>query len=118
MILVQGVSPVGVIHGGVALEVGDIQQLCLEPNGTVLQISEPIAKVHINRSCLHNFICQGIQLRLMLQIIYVQLDFDTTENILNQLRIAVDCDTLIESVEIIVIKSQSHRQTLTSPYSP
>ena len=65
---------IGVVHGGVALEIGLVQQLVLKTHGAVFQGPQGIAKVGINGTGIKHPVRQGVQLLLVLQIIQVQPD--------------------------------------------
>ena len=107
-----GCLSVGVIHGGVALEVGHVQQLGLKTDGAVLQCAQRIVKVGINGAGVDNPLCQSIQLVLVFQIVHTQTHLDALQQIFHQPGIAADGDALIERVEVVVVEGQAHGQAL------
>ena len=48
----------------------------------------------------------------MLKIVGIQSDLNAVEQIFNHLGVATDWNTLIKSVEVIVVKGKSNRKTL------
>ena len=48
----------------------------------------------------------------MLKVVGIQSDLNAVEQILNHLGVATDWNTLVKSIEIIVVKGKSHRKTL------
>lgn len=48
----------------------------------------------------------------MLQIVCGQPDFDTIEKLPNQIRVTANRNALIESIEVVVIKSKAYRKSL------
>ena len=48
----------------------------------------------------------------MLKVVGIQSDLNAVEQIFNHLCVSTDWNTLVKSVEIIVVKGKSHRKTL------
>ena len=48
----------------------------------------------------------------MLKVVGIQSDLNAVEQILNHLGVSTDWNTLIKSIEIIVVKGKSDRKTL------
>ena len=48
----------------------------------------------------------------MLKVVGIQSDLNAVEQIFNHLGVATDWNTLIKSVEVIVVKGKSDRKTL------
>ena len=67
-----GSLTVRIIHCRIALEVRNIQHLCLEPDGTIFQCSQRVAEIGIDGAGIDNSLCQFIQFLFLLQIICVQ----------------------------------------------
>ena len=103
---------VGVVDGGVALKAGLVEQLILKPNGAILQRAELVVKVGINGAGVDDLVSQCVQRGLVFEVIGVQPHLDAVEQVGNHLRIAADGNTLIQRVEIVVVKGQPHRQAL------
>ena len=100
-----------VIHSGITLEVRLIQDFCLKTNRTIFKIAKRIVEVGINRTCVYNLLCCLSQYSLCLKIISIQLDLYTIKHILNHGCVSTDRNTLVESIEIVVIKGQTDRKT-------
>ena len=103
---------VGVVHGGIALEVGHVQQLGFKPHGAVFQRPQPVAEVCVDGPGVDHTLCQRIQLVPVLQIINAQAHLDPFQQLLHQPGIAADRNTLIERIEVVVIEGQAHGQAL------
>ena len=103
---------IGVVHGSVALEVGDVQQLRLEADGAVFQCAQTVAKVGIDGAGVDYLFRQRVQLVLMFQIIDTQTDFDAIQQILHQTGVAAHGNALIKGVEVVVVEGQADGQTL------
>ncbi len=48
----------------------------------------------------------------MLKVVGIQSDLNAVEYILNNLGVSTDWNTLIKSIEVIVVKGKSNRKTL------
>ena len=48
----------------------------------------------------------------MLKVVGIQSDLNAVEYILNHLGVSTDWNTLVKSIEVIVVKGKSHRKTL------
>ena len=103
---------VGVVDGGVALEVGHVQKLRLKAHGAVLQRAQAVAEVGVDGAGVDHAVRQRVQLGLVLQVVAVQPHLDALQQVLHQLRIAADGDALVEGVEVVVVEGQAHRQAL------
>ena len=105
---------VGIVHCCVALEIRLVQCFRFKANRTIFQRTQLIIKISINRSSVHNLIGQCIQLGLVLQIVCVQTNLNTIQQICNHLRITTNRNTLIKCIEIVVIKSQTNWKALNN----
>ena len=101
-----------VIDCCISLEIRCIKKFCLKSYRTVFQISHLIVKVCIDRSCVNHLIGKCIPLILFLKIVFLQTDFNALQHIRNHLRISTHRNSLIQCIKIIVIKGQTHRQSL------
>lgn len=80
----------------------------------ILQISTAISEVRVYCSYVDYFICQGIQIVPMLQIDRIQSCLNTIKQIVNQLCLATNEDTLVQNIEVIFIKSKTHQKTFSN----
>ena len=103
-----------IIHRRISLKIRFVQHFRLKAYRTILQSTQLVFKVSINRPCINNLIRQSIQLCLILEIIRIQTHFNSIQHIGNHLRIAAHRNSLIQSIKIIVIKRQSNRQSLNN----
>ena len=107
-----GGLPVGVVHSGVALEIGGVQHLGLKPDGAVLQIAQLVAEVGIDGAGVDDLVRQSVQFGLVLQIVHIQANLDAIEHIGHHFGVAAHGDALVQSVEVVVIEGEADRQTL------
>ena len=101
-----------IIHCRIALEIRDIQHFGIKAHGTILQNTQRILKIRIDRAGVNYFLCHRIPISLILKIILFQTNLDAVQHIGNHLRIAANRDSLIQGVKIVVVKSQTNRKTL------
>ena len=100
-----------VVHSCISLEIRFVQYLCLESYRTVLQRTQFICKICINRSGIYDFFSQTVIILFLLKIIHTKFYLDTFKHIGNHLCVTTYRDSLIQRIEVVVIKSQTHRQT-------
>ena len=103
-----------VVHSGIALEVRLVEDFVFKANGTVLQITERIIEISINRSGINNSFRQLVHLIFIFQVVHIKPNFDTLKHVLHHLCISTNRDSLVKSVEVVVIKCQAHRQTFNN----
>ena len=103
---------IGVVDGSIALEIRLVEQLRLEAHRTVLERAELVAEVRVNRTGVHHLLRERVILRLLREVIHAKLDLDAIQHIRHHLRIAPDRNALVESVKIIVVEGEAHRQAL------
>ena len=103
---------VRVVDGSIALEVRLVEQLRLEAHRTVLEGAQLIIKVGVNGAGVDHLVSQRIQLGLVLLIVRIQAHLDAVQQVGNHLGVAADWDSLIQGIEIVVVKGQAHGQTL------
>ena len=103
---------VGVVDGGVALEVGLVQQFVFKADRAVFQRAQLVVKVGVDGAGVDDFIRQRIQFRLVFEIIGVQPHRDAVQQVRNHLGVAADGNALVQGVEIVVVKGQAHGQAL------
>ena len=103
---------VRVVDGSIALEVRLVEQLRLEAHRTVLEGAQLIIKVGVNGAGVDHLVSQRIQLGLVLLIVRIQAHLDAVQQVGNHLGVAADWDSLIQGIEIVVVKGQAHGQAL------
>ena len=103
---------IGVIDDGIALEVRHVQHFRLKAHGAELQIAQSEIEILIDGTGIDDPVRHGVPLFPVLQIIRIQSHFDTVQHALHHLRVAAHGDSLIQGVEIVVVKGQPHRQSL------
>ena len=101
-----------IIHCCISLEIRFIQCLVLKTHGTILQSSQLIVKIRINGTCVNHLLRHCIVLLFFLQIILIQPYLDTVQQIGNHLRITTHRYSLIQRIEIVIVKGQTHRKPL------
>ena len=101
-----------VVHCCISLEIRLIQDFCLETHAAIFQWSKGVVKIGIDRASIDDMLRHAIPLLLVCQIIDAELHIDTAKHISHHLRIAADRDPLIECIEVIIIKSQPHWESL------
>ena len=103
---------VRIVDGGVALEAGLVEQLILKPDGAVFQRAELVVKISVDWAGVDDLVGQCVQRGLVFEVIGVQPNLDAVEQVGDHLRIAADGNTLIQCIEIVVVKGQPHGQAL------
>ena len=102
---------VGIVHCGIALEIGLVQKFRLKADRTVLQRTQLIIEIRIDGTGVNHLVRHGVILRLLLQIILTQTDLNALQHIGHHLGVAAHGDTLEQSVKIVIVKGQAHRQS-------
>ena len=105
-----GGLPVGVVHHGVALEVGSVQHLRLKANGAIGQGPKAEAEIGVDGAGVDHFVSQGVKACLFFQIVCIEPDFDSLQRVCNQLGVAPHRDALVAGGEVIVVVGVAHRQ--------
>ena len=101
-----------IIHCCISLEIRFIQCLVLKTHGTILQSSQLIVKIRVDGTCVDHLLRHCIVLLFFLQIILIQPYLDTVQQIGNHLRITTHRDSLVQRIEIVIVKGQTHRKPL------
>ena len=101
-----------VVHSCITLEIRLIKSLILKTDRTILQCSKLIIKVCVNGTCVDNLLSHSIILSLLLKVILIQTNLNAVQEVRYHLRISANRDSLIKSIEIVVIKSQTNRKSL------
>ena len=101
---------VGVVDDGVALVVGGVQHLGLEPDAAVLQSAQAVVEIGVDGAGVDDPAGQSIQLGLVLQVIGVQADLHALQHLFHQFGVAAVGDALVQGVEIVVVVGEAHRQ--------
>ena len=99
---------VRIVHRCIPLEVRLIQQFRLKPHASVLQCSQAEAEEGINGTGVDHPSCLTVQGFPVFQIIAAQPHFNSVQQPLHQLRVALRGDSLIQGVEVVVVKGQAH----------
>ena len=105
-----GCLPIRVVDRCVPLEIRLIQQLRLEAHAPVFQRPQAETVERIDGSGIDHPLCLTVQRIPALQIIAVQPYFDPVQQPFHQLRVSLGGDSLIQGVEVIVVKGQPHRE--------
>ena len=98
-----GGLPVGVVHHGVALEIGGVQHLRLKADGTVRQLAKLEAEIGIDGTGVDNFIRQSVPMGFVSQIVCIQPNFDSIEHLFDHPGVAANGDALVSGGEVIVV---------------
>ena len=102
--------PVSVVHHGIALEIGHVQHLRLEADGTVSQRAAAIPKVSIDGASVDHPVRQAVPVGFIFQIVHIQPDFNAGEHLFHHSGITSDWDALIAGGEVIVVVGIAYRQ--------
>ena len=103
---------IGVVDDSVALIVGAGQRFGFKANAAVLQGAQGVIKISVNGAGVDHLVSQRIQLGLVLLIVRIQAHLDAVQQVGNHLGVAADWDSLIQGIEIVVVKGQAHGQAL------
>ena len=103
---------VRIVDRRIALEIRLVQHFRFKADASVFQRSQVIVEIGIDGAGINHMICLPIQFFLHAQIIAVKMDVDTLQHFGHHFRIPAHRDALVESIEIIVIESQPHREPL------
>ena len=94
------------------MEAGLVERLVLKPDGAVPQRAELIVKISIDQAGVDDLVDQCIQHGLVFEAIGIQPHLDAVQKVGNHLGVATDGNTLIQRIEIVVVKDQPYRQAL------
>ena len=103
---------IGVVHRSISLEVIRIQHLSLEPYGTVLQSSQTVIKVRIDRSRIDYLLSFVFRSILYIKIIHAGANLYAIKHILNHPGVASHGYTLEKRIKIVVVKCISYGKSL------
>ena len=106
-----GRFPVRVVYCCVPLEVWLVEKFRLKTDTAVLQCSQPESEEGIDRTSIYHPFRQCIQCFPVFQIITVEAYFDPIQQILHQFCITLRWDSLIQSIEVIVVESKTYRES-------
>ena len=101
-----------IVHRCISLEIRLIQDFCLKAHTAIFQWSKVVVEIGIDRTSIDDMLRHAIPLLLVRQIVDAELHLDAAKHISHHPRIASDRDPLIECIEVIIIKSQPHWESL------
>ena len=99
-----------VVDCGVALEIGEIKHFGLKADGAIREGAERIAEIRVNRPGVDHALRESVQLFLLFQIIYAKPHLNAVQHPLHHPGVAAHRNTLIQGIEVVIVKRQAHRQ--------
>ncbi len=99
---------VGVIDGGVSLEIRDVQSLGLEADAAVLEGTERVPEIGVDGAGVDDFPRRAVPFLFVREVVDAGFDFDAVHDAPDHFRVAANRDALVSGVEIVVIKSEAH----------
>ena len=107
-----GSLSVRVVHSGVPLEVGPVKDLGLKADGAVLKVSDGVAEVGIDRTGVDDCIREAVVCLFFFQVVGIEPYLNPLKHPFNHPGVAADRDSLVERVEVVVVKGEAHRKAL------
>ena len=105
----RGVT-IGVIHGGVSLEIRRIEGFGLEADAAVFEESQAVAEVGVDGAGVDDFLGGGVPCFLIGEVIDAAADLDAFEHPRDHLGVSADGDALETGVEVVVVKGETDGQ--------
>ena len=100
---------VRIVDHSVPLVIRLVQHFGFKPNGPVFQGPQAVSVIGVNRPGVDHALCQGIQFILVLQVVAAGPHLNPLQHALNHPGISALGNSLVQGIEVIVVKGQPDR---------
>ncbi len=102
----------GVVDHGVALVVGGVEDLCLEPQGAVFEVAVAVVEVLVDGAGVEDGVGYRFPVGAVCEEVGIEADFDASEEGRGEAVVSADGYALVEVVEVVVVEGHAHGQSL------